>query len=145
MADSHVLSGLVSKRQELSGEVGQLLSKVKTIKADVDVLDAAIKIIDPSYDLRKLKPKKSRSKNAFFEHGESTRFVLDSLRCSNAPLSTVELADQAARMKGLDTTKIDYKALKACVLTTLSRQRIRGVVVEVGRATDGTIEWELSS
>ena len=145
MAQSIALLGLAKKREELAGEVDSFLVKVDAIRSDIKTLDAAIKIFDPDFDLRSLRPRKRRTKNAFFGHGESTRFVLDTLRESTEPRSTIELADMAATFKGLDIQKIDYNALKACVLTTLSRQRVTGRVVECGRAEDGTIKWELAN
>ena len=63
------------------------------------------------------------------------------LRESTEPLNTNQIADLAAVRKGLKDP--DVKALRACILTTLSRQRVNGVVVEMGRDTNGTIKWSL--
>lgn len=139
---SIVLNGLAKKYQELAGEADSLLAQVEAIRKDQDALKAAITVLDPDYKIAG-KPTKRRTKNKFFSHGESTRFVLDTLREASGPISTIEMAHLAAKAKGFDENEIDFKALTACILTALSRQRINGVVRETGRCADGTIKWEL--
>jgi hypothetical protein len=142
MAQSLVVSGLVTKRSELAGRIKALESEIKALAADVKSLDGAIKIIDPSFNLRTIKAKRLFGKNQFFERGEASRFLLDSLRTATGPISTSELTELARQSKGLP--KQEAKALQACLLTTLSRQRIKGVVVEVGRDQAGAVRWQLA-
>jgi hypothetical protein len=143
VAQSNVLSGLVTKRSELAGQIKTLERELKELAGHVKTLDGAIKIIDPGFNLNSIRAKRTNSKNLFFrERGEASKFVLDSLREASEPLSTNELAELARDRKGLRAP--DMRALRACILTTLSRQRIKGVVVEVGRNETGAIEWELA-
>lgn len=142
MAQSHALSALVEQRNQLSGRITALQQEVKRLDADVRTLDAAIKIIAPDFKLTRLKAKRQRKGNDFFEHGEATRFVLNALR-EVGTASTTDIAKLAVNQKGLRNP--DMKALKACILTTLSRQRVKGVVIEKGRDTDGTIKWQLKN
>lgn len=145
MTSSHALSALVSLRNEFAGKLATLQQEIDRITSDVKTLDAAIKIVDPEFKLTTLKAKRTRKKNVFFgKHGEASRFVLSVLRESDKELSTTEVTELAIRHKGLNRASIDLKALQACILTTLSRQRIKGVVVEVGRCEDGTIKWQLN-
>ena len=145
MSHSYALSALVSLRNEFAGKISALQQEVGRIDSEIKTLDAAIKIVDPSFKLTTLRAKRTRSKNVFFaKHGEASRLVLQILRESTVPLSTTEVTELAIRHKGLNRASIDLKALKACILTTLSRQRIRGVVVEKGRNDDGTIKWQLN-
>lgn len=139
---SIVLNGLAKKYQELAGEADSLLAQVEAIRKDQDALKAAIKVLDPDYKIAG-KPTKRRTKNKFFAHGESTRFVLDQLREASAPISTIEMAHLAAKAKGFELDQDGFRALTACMLTALSRQRINGVVKEAGRCADGTIKWRL--
>jgi hypothetical protein len=143
MAQSNLLSGLVAKRAEVAGQIQALQRDVAALAADVRTLDGAIRIIDPTYNVRGIRAKRSNRKNQFFtERGEASKFVLDSLRAHRDPISTNELAEIARVQKGLDAP--DLKALRASILTTLSRQRIKGVVIEVGRDETGTIKWQLA-
>lgn len=145
MSHSHALSALVLLRNEFAGKISTLQQELNRINSEVDTLDAAIKIVDPSFKLTTLRAKRTRSKNVFFaKHGEASRFVLETLRESSTTLSTTEITELAIRQKGLNKTTINLRALKACILTTLSRQRIKGVVVEAGRGDDGAIKWQLN-
>jgi hypothetical protein len=144
MGDSPAIYGLVSKRAELAGRIIELQRELDTLSADVSTLDGAIKIIDPSYDLRSIKAKRKLTKNQFFgEHGEASRFVLNALREAGEPLTTNQIADLAADRKHLGNA--DMKALRACILTTLSRQRVKGIVAEMGRDETGAIKWALAN
>ena len=145
MAQSHALSALVPLRNELAGKLTALQQESDRIRSDITTLDAAIKIVDPNYKITGLRAKRTRSKNVFFaKHGDASKFVLKTLRESGT-LSTTEVAELAITHKGLNRNATDLKALKACILTTLSRQRIKGVVVEAGRDADGTIKWQLKN
>ena len=143
MSQSLALSALVTLRNEFAGKISVLQQEANRLGSEIETLDAAIKIIDPGFKLTTLRAKRTNRKNVFFaQHGEVSRFVLDTLRESGT-LSTNEVTERAITHKGLNRNAIDTKALKACILTTLSRQRIKGVVVEVGREQDGTIKWRL--
>ena len=146
MASPHALSALVSLRNEFAGKLITLQQEIDRITSDVNTLDAAIKIVDPDFKLTTLKAKRTRKKNVFFgKHGEASRFVLNVLRESLKELSTNEITEIAITQKGLNRSIIDLRALKACILTTLSRQRVKGIVVEAGRDEDGTIKWKLGN
>lgn len=143
MGTSVVLSGLVKKRGELAGRIEELKGEMASLTGDVQALDRAIKIYDPTYRIRSIKAKRTRRQSRFFPgHGEGSRFVLDTLRQAHGPLSTNAIADMAIEQKGLDRN--DEKAIRACILTTLSRQRKQGVVVEKGRDQSGAIKWALA-
>lgn len=143
MAQSHVISGLVAKRGELAGKVEEIRRELDKAVDDLRTVENAIRIYDPNYDLRTIRTKKVRHKNRFFEkHGEASRFVLDVLREAGRPLSTLEVAEIAAARKGVKDK--DMGALRACILTSLSRQRINGTVIEVGRDDAGVIKWRLA-
>lgn len=144
MSDNYALNALVRRCGELHTERSEAEKVVKGLVADIKTIERAIQIIDPDYDLGDVKPRKRVERNPFFKHGESTRFILDSLRESDRPLSTIELATMAAEAKGLELDRGDRRRLDACILTAVSRQRQKGVVKEVGRAEDGTIEWKLA-
>lgn len=142
---SHALSALTTLRSEFAGKMRALQLEVERVSSDLRTLDAAIKIIDPDFKLTRLRAKRGRSKNVFFaQHGEASRFVLNTLRESGT-LSTTEITELAISHNGLNRASIDVGALKACVLTTLSRQRVKGVVLEIGRDETGTIKWKLNS
>ena len=145
MVESHVMSGLIAKRCDLAGELVQFEKEIKRISAGMEALDVAIKLFDPDYDLRKLKAKRKFNRNTFFKNGEASRLILDLLRTTDRPLNTVELAYGAAKAKGINLETANQNALKACILTVLSRLRTNGTIMEVGRGDNQTIRWSLSS
>ena len=145
MANQYVRSGLVELRRDLAAKRASIQVEADRLTADIRAVDAALKVVDPTYDARDVKAKRLVRKNAFFaQHGDAGRFVLDTLR-EKAPLTTNQIAELAARELSLDESKADIKALRACVLTTLSRQRKNGHVVELGRDDAGSIRWALGS
>lgn len=76
MAESHVVSGLVSKRSELSGLIEHYMQEIKRMDADLHHLDATIRMFNPGYDLRTIRVKQHRKKNFYFKQGECARLVL---------------------------------------------------------------------
>lgn len=142
MAESHVISGLVAKCSELSGELEYHQNKIKQIGHDVAVLESAIKIIDPDYDLRTIKAKQRRVKNNFFAHGEGNTLLMDLFRESKGRISTSQIIERAAQKKGYDLASIDRKAFTASLFTTIKRLQAKGVVNEVDRVNN-VIVWEL--
>jgi len=142
MAESHVISGLVSKHSELAGEIDYHQNRVKQIRADVEAVATAIKVFDPDYDLRTIKAKPVRAKNQFFKHGESNRLLLDVIREAEGDISTPEIVEEVARVKGIDLPSIDRKAFTATLFTVLKRLQGKKVIEEVGRV-DGVIVWRM--
>lgn len=143
MAESHVITGLVSKRSELAGLVDHHRKEIARLGDDLKALDAAIKIFDPDYNLSTVKAKAHRVKNSFFEHGEATKLILDVLRDAGGKLDTMEIGNSIANRKGIILDTIDDKAFRACIITAMSRLRSKGTVRELGRDDAGVIGWRL--
>ncbi len=142
MAESHVISGLVSKHSELAGEIDYHQSRIKQIRANVEAVGIAIKVFDPDYDLRKIKSKPVGAKNQFFKHGESNRLLLDVIREAKGDISTPEIVEEVAKIKGIDLDSIDRKAFSASLFTVLKRLQAKKVIEEVDRV-DSVIVWRM--
>ena len=143
MAQSHVMSALVTKRGELAGQIDYHQSEIKQLKVDMDSLDKAIKVFDPDYDLRKIKTRKTNGKNNFFEPREGNTLLMDTFREVDRPISTHELMDEIIQRKSFDIEVIDVKALRASVFVILKRLQQSNIVREKER--DGlVIIWELN-
>lgn len=94
MAEPHVLTGLNAKRAEIAAQIEHTQDKLRQLAIDLDHIDAAIHIFDPSIELQEIKarpvpPKHQASK------GEVTRIVLATLRNAKRPLTTAEIAQRA--------------------------------------------------
>ena len=53
----NTLSGLVDKRREIAGKVGETRALLRQLIIDLDHVDAAIRLFDPTYDVEGLRPK----------------------------------------------------------------------------------------
>jgi hypothetical protein len=66
MAEIHVISALTSKRSELTGLVAFHSKEIARIAEEVKSLDATIKLFEPEYCIKAIKPKRYWRKNQFF-------------------------------------------------------------------------------
>lgn len=105
MAETHVVSGLVAKRSELTGLILDHQKKIDQIYAAVGHLDASIKLFAPDYDLRTVRAKTPQKRNHYFKPGECHRLVLEIFRdAGDNALSSRQIGDQLAQRKGLPMT-----------------------------------------
>jgi len=144
MAESHVISALVSKRSELLGEIQHYEALIKEYKLNLSTIDKTIHIFDDSYDLRTIKSKRV-VKDRYFKNGEATVLILDTLRKLNRPIKTDELSEILASEKGIVFDKDHSKAgFQKAVVSSLSRTVDSGLVERVGR--DGiTVIWQIKA
>jgi len=57
MENDNVLSGLIRKRAEITGQVEGLQMQLRQLIMDADNLDGAIRLFDPSMDLTDIRPR----------------------------------------------------------------------------------------
>ena len=102
MADPHVLTGLIKKRAELAGQIEAAQTTLRMLVIDLDNLDATIRLFKPDIDLEEIRPKPLPPRHHAFK-GEVTRIVLDTLRQSDKPMTSQELAQHVMAERGLNT------------------------------------------
>ena len=142
MTDSHVISALVAKRGEFSGQIGYHQKQIKQIQVALAAIDTAVKIFDDSYDLSSIKSKRPANKNSFFQNREGSTLLMEIFRAAHAPISTHDIMNKVMEKKGFDSELIDTKALRSSVFVILKRLQTKNVIKEVGR--DGlVIIWSL--
>ena len=119
----HVMSGLIAKRSELAGLIEHYMKEVKRMAVDLQHLDATIKLFDPDCDLRAIRTKQFRKRNAYFKSGECARLVLEVLRTSESALSTDAIALAIMERKKLDSGDTELvKFTKKASITALRQQ-----------------------
>jgi len=79
MAESHVVSALVSKRAEIAGFIARTKQQFSQFRADLVHLDATLRLFAPELEPKTIPAKRIRQADLWFEHGElpracSTRF-----------------------------------------------------------------------
>lgn len=128
MEHEHVLSALVRKRAALAGETTALRARLAAVAADMDHLDATIRLFDPDFNLAAIRPKRPRSLDAA-RPGEMSRFVLSVLRDAMEPLGTPAIAARLVAERGMDgqDRKLVRSATKR-VCMALGHQERRGTV-----------------
>lgn len=140
MGVSFVISGLISKRNELAGLAEHHAQELDRLDADLKHLDAAIKLFDPEMDLRTLPPKRFREANRIFRQGESNRLMLEVLREAGGTLNTLEIAQRIADKKKLDESLV--KTVRDTILDSLRRAEKKGVLRQMGREGMALL-WQL--
>ncbi len=68
----HVLSGLVKRRSELTGEADTLRVRLARIGTDLGHLDAVIRQFDPDHDIAAIRPRRPRGPDCA-KRGEMSR------------------------------------------------------------------------
>jgi hypothetical protein len=94
MAEPIVISSLKAKRAELDGDLMQAEKLAVRLRSDLDAIDRALKVFDPSIQLGTIRPVVRRSGPRLFAHGHFSRAVLDVLRRAEKPLSYREIAER---------------------------------------------------
>ena len=145
MAQSMVISGLVTKHSELAGQIQQHEQQIKKLKADIDAIGKSIKIIEPEFNLREIKAKAPKPNNRFFKSREATQLILEAFRDANGDAATDDIQSAVAKRKDLDLEALsidDCRAFKATVFTIMKRLEKRGMIQQVDKR--GTIiVWRL--
>lgn len=141
---THVISALVKKRSELSGEIKHYETLLKQAKTDLQSIDQTIHLFDKSYDLRSIKSKRVH-KERYFKTGEAKVLILDILRTSQEPLSTNELCKRLASDRGFDNkNNFDANHFQKVIFASLERCESNGLIERTGK--DGlAIVWQIKS
>ncbi len=131
MAEPLVLSALTTKRAEIDGALRDAEKRIVQLRGDRDVIDAAIRIFDPSRLPNKIKPILRRPKPAMFRHGQCSRAVFEIMRVAEAPMTLRAIAEQLITEHHLEVReKADFEKLVAKVRNTLLRRVGKDIVRE---------------
>jgi hypothetical protein len=144
MGHSVVVSGLVAKRAELSGEVEHYRQELQRLGEELGHLDAAIRLFDPDYELGTIKARQRGRRTQWFRPGECQRLVLEALRVATEPLPGSALTQALMARKGLEARGEALVPVNKATMTVLRRLR-RKEVVRRSLGPDGTWVWELSA
>jgi len=133
----NVISGLVRRRRELTGDILELLAKVDTLAADVDALDRVLRQFKPDIDLDAIPALQHRPKPEWAPQGAIVRAVYDALREAGEPLTTRALAGAVGDRMGLGVaiTPQHMKRVRKC----LDRQKARGTIAPI--SVNGVMCW----
>ena len=110
MAELHVVSALVKKRAELSGDIETTQSKLRRMILDLESLDKTLLMFDPDYKIECIKPKAFRPPEDWSKRGEMTR-ILGILRQATEPMTSSDIAVGLIAERALDQTDAKLQRL----------------------------------
>lgn len=130
----NVLHALIRKRAEVAGKIEHCQQELRRLVAEIDHLDATIRIFNPEVDLEAIRPKRVPPRHAAFK-GEVMRVVLNELRDADGPVTTKQISLVLMRERGLnpddaELSKIMVKRVGACLRKLLDRGAVKKVPVE---------------
>lgn len=144
MAESHVVSGLVSKRSELAGLVEHHRQEIARLGGDLAHLDATIKLFAPDMDIRSVRPKEHRQRNSFFRPGEGPRAILDALRIAGEPLTSRQIVERIMGGRGVELTPHLIEAVQKSLLVAIKGLETKKLVRVVSVAKGNVRSWQIA-
>jgi hypothetical protein len=133
MAQSPVISALIAKRGEVAGQIIDLNQRIAEARANLAHIDATLRIFDPKALPSEIRATRVSRHKGWFETGEMTRRILESLRRSPTPVAAEEMVRAAMTDKGLDPEdKRLRQQMIQTFLGTLHRLNRGGKVRKVG-------------
>jgi len=144
MAETHVLSALIKKRAEVSGEIKHYEKLLKKSKLSLQSIDQTIHLFDDTYDLRTIKAKRVH-KERYFKTGEAKVLILDILRTATEPMSTNTIGKKIAFNRGLDKKEsFDANRFQKIIFASLERCENNRLIDRVGK--EGlAILWQIKA
>lgn len=145
MAESHLISGLVTKHSELAGEIQAYQQRITELKVDLDKIASAIHVINPEFNLRAIKSKIKKPQNRFFAPREAYKLLLECFRDAGGDINSRDLYANVAKKKGLEFETMDSREVryfKMTLHTTLKRLQESETIKEVDRV-GAVIVWRL--
>ena len=136
----YMVTGLARKRAELAGEIERTHDRLRDLAADLEHVDATLRMIAPEMVVEAIKSKVFRPPADWSKRGEMTRMVMSVLRTARAPMTTREIAERMVVERGLVADTNTLNSMTRRVACALRRQRELGLA----RSHDGeTGFWNL--
>ncbi len=111
MAEPHVITALVKKRAELSGDIETIQARLRQLILDLESLDKTLLMFDPDYKIECIKPKAFRPPEDWSKRGEMTRIILGILRKATEPMTSSDIAVSLIAERALDQTDAKLQRL----------------------------------
>jgi len=139
----NVLHALTRKRAEIAGQIEHNQLTLRHLIAELDHVDATIRIFNPAIDIGAIRSKPVPPRHAAFK-GEVTRVVFKMLREAREPITSRDIAERLMRERGLDPgdhelSVIMVKRVCACLRVQKQKGLVRSALVD-----GGLQRWEIA-
>lgn len=142
MAEPHVVTALIKKRSDLAAEIEQLQNKLKQTVIQLDHVEATLRIFKPDIDLGEVMPRRVPTAHHAFR-GEMSRIILETLRQTERPLTSIQLTEAVMKERGLDVDdKVLRRTITKRVCACLRHWRNKGALKSTSGAGDLNL-WEV--
>lgn len=138
----YALDALKRKRAEMTGEIALCHARLQQLSADLEHLDATIRLFAPDFVQESILPKVFTPPKSWSKRGEMSRAVLSILRVAKGPLSTREIAAMIVDQRGLENDAGILNIMTRRVGHVLRDKRERGLVRSV-EETGLWLLWEI--
>ncbi|HYC06177.1 MAG TPA: hypothetical protein VED40_23010 [Azospirillaceae bacterium] len=142
----HAVTALVDRRREIMRERAFLEQELRLCDQALEHLGAAIKLLDPGFNLGSLEPKRLVTEDELFHPGEAPLLALDVLRQAGRPMSTTDITRGMLAIRELSNLPAArFETLNRKVNACLNTKVRQGVVRKAGRVqgANRAILWEL--
>lgn len=136
MAEPHVVSALVEKRSEISGQIAELEKQINRHQADLVHIDAVLRMYGKA-DPEAIRAKDISRRSDWFRPGECRNLVYDILRDAEAPVLTRTIAEHIMGAKGIDQS--DARVVDRIMRSV--RETLRRMDDLERVSMDGAIGW----
>lgn len=143
MAETHIISGLKAKRDELTKHVEDLEYRLGKARTDLLYIEQALRVCSEGVSPIPVFMRTAR----LFAKGELQRMCFDMLREAPNGMDTRELAEALIARKGFEVANEPLRiAITHSVVEMLGRCRGKGWVTSDGkRRSNGVRVWRLGS
>ena len=141
----YMVEGLVKRRAALAGEMKATQERLAQMARDLETLDNAIKLVAPELDIPAIAPKMVKPPEDWSQRGEMSRQVLTTLRTSQRPLTSREIAAGMIIQRGLASTPKLLNLMTRRVSGCLRDQRAKGRVENAPTRGGQYLEWVIAS
>jgi len=127
----NVLHALTRKRAEIAGRIEHNQLTLRHLIAELDHIDATIRIFNPSIDIGAIPSRPAPPRHAAFK-GEVSRIVFKTLRTADGPVTSRDIALRLMEERGLNPSDKELSVIMVKrVCACLRVQKRKGLVRNV--------------